>query len=243
MTMLRANQVGYVKKYLNDFAEARLADGKLSVDKYYDALRNIDDRPDLRSISKTLFTSVGKAVKFAGVGTLRLVLLKEWDLSSFPFLQALPDRPTGTTKSKSGRVCFVGHRFTENIERSLRYNLQHLFEPYRITLQWSGYDLQAESLLPAIIRMIDEADFCLFDNLGTLNKPNVYIEAGIAYAKKRPMIFCEYAGDGGRKPPADSGSMPTDLTEILTLRYRSYEEFCRTLYFRLPSFLERHRLL
>lgn len=91
---------------------------------------------------------------------------------------------------------------------------------------------------------IKTSDLCIFDNLGTLNRPNVYIEIGIAHALGRPMLVCEYVGDGskGKKRMPDTDSVPSDLQGLIRIQYRSYEDLCRQLYFALPIFLARHQL-
>jgi hypothetical protein len=67
--------------------------------------------------------------------------------------------------SKGRRIsCFASHRFAPNIEKSLRYNL---LAPYRIDLEWSGYDLGAKNVVEDIIERIRTADMFIFDNLGT----------------------------------------------------------------------------
>jgi hypothetical protein len=92
---------------------------------------------------------------------------------------------------------------------------------------------------------ISDADLCFFDNLGTLNRPNVYIEIGIAHVLDKPMLVSEYLGPGskGRKRIPDTGSVPSDLHGLLRIQYRSYEDLCKQLYFGLPVFLERYGLL
>jgi hypothetical protein len=138
----------------------------------------------------------------------------------------------------------VGHRFLADIERSLRFNLIHLFEPYKVSLRWSGYDLTARDVFQDIVSGIKESDLCFFDNLGTLNKPNVYIEIGMAHVLGKPMLVSEYAGPGskGRRKIPDTGSVPSDLQGLLRIQYQSYEDLCKQLYFGLPVFLERHGL-
>jgi hypothetical protein len=81
--------------------------------------------------------------------------------------------------------------------------------------------------------------------LGTLNRPNVYIEIGIAHVLAKPMLVSEYLGprSKGRRTIADTGSVPSDLQGLLRIQYRSYEDLCRQLYFGLPVFLEQYRLL
>ena len=107
----------------------------------------------------------------------------------------------------------MGHRFLPNIERSLRFNLVHLFSPHGIDLRWSGYDLSARDVFAEIVSGIRSADLCFFDNLGTLNKPNVYIEIGIAHALGKPMLVSEYRGARPQRKTKipDTGSVPSDL--------------------------------
>ncbi|HKV10057.1 MAG TPA: hypothetical protein VJ725_18095, partial [Thermoanaerobaculia bacterium] len=88
-----------------------------------------------------------------------------------------------------------------------------------------------------IVQGIRDADLCFFDNLGTLNKPNVYIEIGIAHALGKPMLVSEYLGTGGsrrRSRIPDTGSVPSDLQGLLRIQYRDYRDLCRQLYFGLP---------
>lgn len=120
----------------------------------------------------------------------------------------------------------------------------HLLSPLGIVLRWSAYDLSARDVFGDVIAGIREADICVFDNLGTLNRPNVYIEIGIAHALGKPMLVCEYIGgtSGGRRI-LDTGSVPSDLQGLFRIQYRSYEELCRQIHFHLPIFLYRHGLL
>jgi hypothetical protein len=134
----------------------------------------------------------------------------------------------------------VGHRFLTNVEKSLRFNLVHLLEPYGIHLRWSGYDLTARDVFLDVVSGIRQADLCVFDNLGTLNKPNVYIEIGIAHALEKPMLVCEYIGKAKRVP--DTGSVPSDLQGLLRIQYESYQDLARQLHFRLPAFLKKNVL-
>ena len=213
--------------------------GRLSSDDYEDVKRSI--RARLSEITKRIFSSAGSGVRDPELGRLKLRRLREPTLNEFPFIHVIPR--LNTTRRRLN--CFVGHRFLKDIERSLRYNLAHLFEPYRITIRWSGYDLTSSDVFTDIIESIKTSDFCIFDNLGTLNRPNVYIEAGIAYALGRPMILCEYIGKGigDIPPPADTESVPSDLKGLFRIQYRDYESLCRAIYFNLPMFLQRHSLI
>lgn len=167
--------------------------------------------------------------------------MREPDGSEFPFIQSWTK---SVSVGKRNLSCFVGHRFLADIEKSLRFNLIHLFEPYKVSLRWSGYDLTARDVFQDIVAGIKEADLCFFDNLGTLNKPNVYIEIGMAHVLGKPMLVSEYSGPGskGRRRIPDTGSVPSDLQGLLRIQYQSYEDLCKQLYFGLPVFLQRHGL-
>ena len=126
----------------------------------------------------------------------------------------------------------------------MRHNLAQLLGPYSIHLRWSGYDLSAAGVFGDIVAGIRTADMCFFDNLGTLHKPNVYIEIGISHALGKPMIVSEYVGPTRRhaKRVADTGSVPSDLQGLVRISYGSYEELCKRMYFGLPNFFERNGL-
>jgi hypothetical protein len=233
--------VAFILGFLRDFLESRLYDGSISTTEYHKRLDALSRSKDLTALSQRLFDSSPRAVRFSVYGRLRIVDFRELDGTEFPFLQGLTK--SGPPSSRK-LICFVGHRFLANIEHSLRFNLVHLFEPHQIKLRWSGYDLRARDVFEDVETGIRDADLCIFDNLGTLNKPNVYIEIGIAHALRKPMLVCEYIGPAskGRKKVPDTGSVPSDLQGLLRIQYRSYEDLCRQLYFGLPKFLQENKL-
>lgn len=85
---------------------------------------------------------------------------------------------------------------------------------------------------------------CIFDNYGTLNKPNVYVEIGIAYALKKPMIFCAHQPRQSEiaKAKIAGKDIPSDLTGLSKLQYKNYQDLCKQVYFSLPYFLAEHKL-
>lgn len=230
----------FVRQFISDFLESQLLNGFISTEEYHAYLRGLH-KTSLAEISELLFENSPDTAFFESYGPLRIIYLREPDRTEFPFLQGLSEQNRKERMKKL--VCFVGHRFFEDIERSLRFNLVHLFEPHQIKLQWSGYDLSARGVLEDVVAGIRDADLCLFDNLGTLNRPNVYIEIGIAYALKKPMVVCEYVGTSSRRRRIpDTGSVPSDLQGLIRIQYKSYQDLFKRLYFGLPAFLERHRL-
>jgi len=230
----------FLYRFLAGFLESQLVNGLISTEHYYNNLGLLEKNTRLAALDQKLFESSPKPVFVRGHGRLRLVFLREPDGRTFPFLQGLAKNSPHHGGEKL--TCFVGHRFLPGIEQALRFNLIHLFEPHQVRLRWSGFDLSAKDIFEDIVTGIRNADLCLFDNLGTLNRPNVYIEIGIAYALGKPMLVCEYVGKG-RKKILDSGSVPSDLQGLLRITYQSYEDLSRKLYFGLPLFLERHGLL
>jgi len=227
----------FLRNFLEELFESQFVNGFLSTDQYHDLCSNLRTNPQLSKVAHRLFESSPKPIRVETYGKLRVIYLREFDGPTFPFVQGLISR-----KGREKLTCFVGHRFLRNIEDSLRFNLVHLFEPHAITLKWAGGDLSAKDIFKGILKGIRRADLCLFDNLATSNKPNVYIEIGIAYALRKPMLFCEYVGTGGNTA-LKGDSVPSDLQGLLRIQYQTYQELCRKLYFGLPSFLDCHRLL
>lgn len=236
----RVEPAVFICDFLAGFLESQLVNGFISTDEFHDQLTDLRRSRRIAAASRRLFENSPQAVPLGAYGPLRVVYLREPDRSEFPFLQGL--RKSSSLDRKEELTCFVGHRFLHEVERSLRFNLVHLFEPHKIALRWSGYDLSARDVFEDVVSGIRSADLCLFDNLGTLNRPNVYIEIGIAHALEKPMLVCEYVGTGKNKVP-DTGSVPSDLQGLIRIQYRSYQDLCKQLYFGLPSFLERHGLL
>lgn len=231
----------FVREFLTGFLEAQLVNGLIPTDDYYDSIASFNDGL-FNDVAKKLFTTSPHRIYVKGFGELRLIYLREFDGGEFPFLQGLAQPSSSHWKRKL--TCFVGHRFLPSIERSLRFNLRHLFEPHGIDLCWSGYDLAAKDIFREIVSGIKSADLCFFDNLGTLNKPNVYIEVGMAHALDKPMLVSEYSGPSskGRRKIADTGSVPSDLQGLLRIQYRGYQDLCQRIYFGLPAFLSKNGL-
>jgi len=185
--------------------------------------------------SQELFARSPAAVSFPGGDDFKFLQLREMDGSEFPFilglLQAwqLPARPLN---------CFVGHRFLPNIEGPLRFNLAHVLNPYGIRLRWSAQDLSASGVFAEIVKGIRGAAMCFFDTYGTAGKPNVFIEIGMAYALGVPMIVAENFNDMSDTMEG----IPSDLQGLFRIRYTSYEELFRKLYFGLPNFIAKNKI-
>jgi len=130
--------------------------------------------------------------------------------------------------------CFLGHRFLPKIKRALRSNLRYILEASKIDLQFADRDLNARGFFDDIVSKIRDSDFCIFDNREASEKPNVYIEAGIAYALRTPFILANYL-------PNRVG-VPSDLAHVNNIQYKHYSELTKKIYFSLPVFLRANRL-
>jgi len=225
----------FVREFVELFLENQLLNGFLSTPEYHRQVASLRGA-EPAAFARQLFND-SPAIVDGPLGPYRIVHLREADGGQFPFLQMLAQEPLPQRRTLS---CFVGHRFFKDIERSLRFNLVHMLEPHSIALRWSGYDLSSTDIFRGIVDGIREADLCIFDNLGTLNRPNVYIEIGIAHALGKPMLVCEYVGR--KRRVLDSGSVPSDLQGLFRIQYRTYEDLCRQLYFGLPAFLHANGL-
>ena len=136
----------FVAGFLGEFLERQFVDGEITSDEYHARRRKLE--AEARKLSRFLFEKPS-GVDDPDFGSLKLRMLREPDLREFPFIQVIP-RPSNRRRIR----CFVGHRFAPKIEKSLRYNLRHLFEPYRIDLEWSGYDLATKNVFEDIIQRI-----------------------------------------------------------------------------------------
>jgi hypothetical protein len=162
---------------------------------------------------------------------LQLKYLLETDGRKFRHIEVIfirdADRPR--------RKCFVGHRFSQSVAKTLRWNLRQVLEPYNVELDWSGRDVRSVQILPDIVSRIKASDFCVFDNRDAKAKPNVYIEVGMCIALEKPLILFEHEPSSGYSPP-----IPSDLGHALALRYNNYKQLFEDFYPRLPLFFEKN---
>ena len=165
---------------------------------------------------------------------LQLGKLREMDGKEFNHIQVVSIPNT----EQPPRRCFVGHRFSPAVVKTLRWNLRHVLEPYNVELDWSGKDIRSVQILDDIVKKIKESHFCVFDSRAAEGKPNVYIEVGMCIALGKPFILFEYERLSGRR--AIPAPIPSDLSHALTLRYRNYQQLFRDFYFRLPVFFAKN---
>ena len=195
---MTAEEFGFFRKYLREFAESLF-------------LREVIDSRQCSQLRSFANTTRGKACAMElfsrGVAVLReydlrleLKQLREMNRRHFYHIEV-----TFTfQRCPPRRVCFVGHRFVSSVEKTLRWNLCQVLEPHNIRLDWSGKDPRSVQIFDDIVRRIRKADFCIFDNRATAGRPNVYIEAGIAYALKTPFILFEYVSKARTSNPDNS---------------------------------------
>lgn len=188
--------------------------------------------PVFEQFSQDLLARSPMAVAFPAGGEFKFLNLREMDGSEFPFILGRSQR------QKRPLHCFVGHRFLPSIEGPLRFNLAHVLNPYRIHLRWSAQDLSASGVFAEIVKGIRGAAMCFFDTYGTSGKPNVFIEIGMAYALGVPMIVAEHISDASDTIEG----IPSDLQGLFRIRYTTYEELFRKLYFGLPNFIAKNKI-
>jgi len=184
-------------------------------------------RQFLHKLVDSLNTTKEAGIRFDPQTSLTFYLRqgKDPDYGSFHLFEI---KRSGMKRSSWLR-CFLGHRFAKRIAGPLRKNLRYVLEPSNIELIWSDMDMSAQAFFSKTVREIRKSDFCIFDNRGADEKPNVYIEAGIAYVLKKPFIMANYAGN--------RLDVPSDLAHINTVTYKGYADLMKQLYFRLPIFL------
>jgi glycosyltransferase involved in cell wall biosynthesis len=214
-----------LRRYFTEWYDAEFVNGLIDRDTHDQVARALPSY--LPALVKDI-NGRGQAILNLGPKDLQITLREGRDPDKGRFnlfeIQWLRSKP------RMKRTCFLGHRFTREISNSLRSNLRYVLEPSNINLKWSGIDLNAAGFFDEIIELIRKCDFCIFDNRLTEGRPNVYIEAGIAYALKRPFILANYKGNRLR--------LPADLKHITVIPYSNYQELAKRLYFSLPVFLK-----
>jgi hypothetical protein len=221
-------QFSFFRRCLRERAESLLQDEVID-SAQCNALQSFPNTERGKSCASTLFS---RRVVIIPDHHLRFQLkaLRETDGGNFDFIEILL---TAEQPVRRNRNCFVGHRFVPSVTKTLRWNLRQILEPYNVHLDWSGKDIRSVAIFDDIVARIKKADFCIFDNRATLGRPNVYIEAGIAYALKTPFILFDNS-------PKGTTSIPSDLSHCLAIRYTSYQKLFREFYGRLPVFFQRN---
>jgi hypothetical protein len=221
-----------VRRYFQDWLDTAFQNGLINRNDREETLSRV-----LNQLSAIVAGLNDRGIASVGLraGPLKLFLREGRDPTYRGFSLFEIQWPRKRQPKRRRRLrCFLGHRFLKSISNSLRLNLRYVLEPSRIDLIVAGMDIAAVGFFDDIVKKIRSCDFCIFDNRRASEKPNVYIEAGIAYALKKPFILANFSGN--------RLGVPSDLTHILNIPYKSYEDLCRTLYFHLPVFLKASRL-
>lgn len=231
MSMARSHtSKSELRRYLTEWLETGFRDGLFDRNTRTQTFRQIEQYlPEIvRDINQSGQWSVATSNSILGIYLRECQDPEKGPFNHFEIL-AYPSRRT-----RPELQCFVGHRFTKKLSEALRSNLRYVLEPFGIALKWSGMDINATGFFDDILANIHKCDFCIFDTRDTEGRPNVFIEAGIAYALKRPFILASYQRNQLR--------VPSDLQHIKTIQYKDYRELTRTLYFELPVFLKATKL-
>jgi len=224
------SQVRFVRQSVLDLAETLYETGRFTRETYLEYKRTFRSRRVLREIATDLYGPRREA-SLLGHPNAKLVLMSLKEMGGRPF-NLLVFKHENDVSPRRGTVrCFVGHRFTKAIEKRFRWNLRELFGVFGIEVEYSAFDGAAVNIIDEIRQMIRTYEFCLFDNRETTatSKPNVYIEAGMAFALNRPFIFCHHKRE----------VWPSDFSNVNYIAYKNYKELFQKLYAVLPVFLER----
>lgn len=229
--MATASQVNFVRESLRSLVENLYQNQYIDRGKLLAYLDTLRSRVNVAHLASQLYGPRREAFLNKSTKLVRLSL-KDVGGRRFSLLVLKPvDRPA---QRRRPTRCLVGHRFTAEIKSTFRWNLRQVFELFQISAEYSGFDGASVQVLADLRRIIQTHDFCLFDNRETTNpsKPNVYIEAGMAFMVHCPFIFCHYKGE----------AWPTDFSNVHYISYKDYARLFRELYLVLPVFLRRHVL-
>lgn len=229
--MPSASQVKFITGTLRQLADAAYLTRQVTRDKHLKYIQLLRRYSLIEKLTADLYGPSRSGRVAIPDADAELVLLSLKNIGGGRF-NLLVFKPTNTTRRTRRIRCVVGHRFTKPIEECFRWNLRQLLDLFGIEEDYSGFDGAAVNIIDDLRSMIGSYDFCLFDNRETTNpsKPNVYIEAGMAFALRRPFIFCHYRKE----------VWPVDFSNVCYISYQSYQELFRKLYVILPVFLNKH---
>jgi len=227
--MPRPSQVNFVKDSFRRLVETLFMTGQIDTPTRRAYEHQLRRRRWVEDLVADLYGPRGEAA-ISDMPGIKLVLLPMREIGRGRFNLLIYKRTNDVAPRRRAVRCLVGHRFTGEIEESFRWNLRNLFEIFGIEEEYSGFDGAAVNIIDDLRNKIATCDFCLFDNRETTSpsKPNVYIEAGMAFALGRPFIFCHYRRE----------VWPSDFSNVFYLSYRNYKELFQKLYARLPIFLD-----
>ncbi len=224
--------LAFFRKSIGKYIESSFVYGKLD-SKQCDAIRAWLKSSDAERYARELFRDTMADIRPYQL-RLQLKRLREMDGQEFNHIEVIFISDT----ERPRRSCFVGHRFSPAIERTLRWNLRQILEPYNVELDWSGRDFRSVQILEDIVKRIKASDFCIFDDREAAEKPNVYIEAGMCVALEKPFVLFEHTSAIRRREAG--GLIPSDLGHALALRYQNYRQLFWEFYSRLPLFFEKN---
>jgi len=230
------SNLGSVRENLKVLVDNLYLTGQIQKPDRLRLIREFRKPKTLQELAKQLY-GPNQEVCIPGTSA-KLARLTMKEMGSRPFslfvitrrdLTRIPRRRTNPLR------CLVGHRFSPQTKLIFRWNIRELLQAFDVKEDYSDFDGGAVDLLPELRDKIANYDFCLFDNRETTepSKPNVYIEAGMAYALRRPFILCHYRKE----------VWPTDFANVLYIPYKSYADLFRRLAAQLPTFIAERVLL
>ena len=165
--------------------------------------------------------------------TFKLLRLREYNRDDFPMPIIVARLPL-----KKQVICFVGHRDNAEMRRSLQYNLASVLRQFRVIPSFQDVNYLSDLIFERVKKEIIKSDFCIFDNRGTQNKPNVYVEIGMAKMLGKPVVFFEKR----TRSTQQLEGFPSDFSGFSTFRYRSYKDLFYEFGLQLPFLLRKMKL-
>jgi hypothetical protein len=182
----------------------------------------------LHSLASPLYGPAREVIS-PGEAEAKLVLLSVREPDRRQSALLVFQRVTAPRRTRPPFRCLRGHRFTEPLMQPFRLNLRQLFELFDVAEEYSGFDGAAVNIIADLRQRISRCDFCLCDNRETTvpSKPNVDIEAGMAFALQRPFILCHYK----------RAVWPADFSTFSYVSYPSSKDLFQKLSALWPLFL------
>lgn len=184
----------------------------------------------LRKLASHLISSNGLRPRGKKGLQFKLLTLRHYHKGDFDMTLIVPKLKT-KKKWKGKRLqCFVGHRDSQKMRRSFQFDLATILREFRITPKFQDVNYLTDVIFNSVVKEIKRSDLCIFDNRDTLNKPNVYIEIGIAKAFGKPVVFFEKVAKSGEQLTG----FPSDFSGLSTFRYKSYKKLFFEFGLQLP---------
>src|SRR5882672_3157698 len=148
---MTAAQFTFFRSYIREWSETLFL-LNIITSRVCEDLKTWSRGPDGKKHAAELF-SKGYTNKPELKLRLELKQLREMGGAPFPHIEATRVKRKRTSRGRK-KTCFVGHRFVRGVERTLRWNLRQVLDPYKVSLDWSGQDPRSVQIFEDIVRRI-----------------------------------------------------------------------------------------